>query len=350
MKMSLTLAKKNIIRERLFEKITGKVSPHISIYLPAIDPYYNAIIRKEDFKHQLADAFYYLQKDYPIRDIVEIERAIYASLELDTLNKTNNSIGFFYKEGFIKMLELPIQVSKKVVAANSFHIKPIIEIEQMASSYYYFSLRKDRIDVYEGSPWQINKLRSYSYLDFNLTQKNILEKKDIETFYSQSLNDEILRFTKDKNPIILSGVDYLQQIFQKKTNVDESRIILSKTSGDLKTQIFECLKSYFPRVQKNVLNDFQSYRGTTKLLFRLDDAFKMARKGKISKLLIASDVQQWGQQLNNGEIIQHGRQKNGQDDDLLDDMAEEVLRSGGEVFCLPKHLIPFDYNFTALLK
>jgi hypothetical protein len=351
MKMSLSLSKKNKIREMLFEKIRGKSSPHISIYLPGLDTYYTANTRKEDFKHFLSYAFYYLQKDHPIEDVLEIEKEIYSSDELDVLSKTENAIGFFYKKGFCKMLELPIQVSKKVIAANSFHIKPIIEIEQMASSFFYYNLKKDRIDVFEGTPWQIEKIKSYSYLDFYHFKKNILEKTDIESFYKKVINEESVRINKDNNTlIILNGVEYLQTIFQKKMNTPITRIVLNESKGELKQQVFESLKKYFSMVRQGIIADFQSYRGTGKLVHNLDEAFLMAQKGKISKLIVANDVIQWGQQTSSGEILKYKNQKNSQDDDLLDDMAEEVLRSGGEVYCFPKHLLPFDNSFSALLK
>lgn len=348
--MSLTLSKKNKIKDVLFEGITNIPNPHISIYLPRIDQFYTPAVRNEDFQHCLENAYYLLKKSYPLKKIMKIEDEITQSEECEVLSRTNNAIAFFYKEGFVKMLELPAQVNKKVISADSFHIKPIIEIEQLAESYFLYNLHKDRIDIYEGTVWEVKKTKTYHQAEFFPITTNKIEKKSTKVFIQKVLALEKSRLNKDERPIIVDGVSFLQTIFCNLAEVKSIRLIKNKYSGDLKNKIFENLKSYFEKMRVDVLRDFQSYRGTAKLLHSLPEAMKMAKKGKIQKLIVANDVVQWGLRMSNGEIIKSQLQKNGHDDDLLDDMAEEVLRSGGEVYCLPKHLLPFEDDFSAILR
>ena len=87
---------------------------------------------------------------------------------------------------------------------------------------------------------------------------------------------------------------------------------------------------------------------TNKNIFQIA---KAAIKGKIKKLIIAEEVSIFGKvDWYSGDLSIHPSHTNHEDDDILDDLAQEVLSHGGEVLVLPREEIPENRTILALLE
>ncbi len=76
----------------------------------------------------------------------------------------------------------------------------------------------------------------------------------------------------------------------------------------------------------------------------IDDLVKISRaalNGKVRTLFLRDNSEIWGQlHRQSAQITFHEKQLNAKDDDILDDIACEVIRHGGEVVVLPSKDMP----------
>lgn len=78
---------------------------------------------------------------------------------------------------------------------------------------------------------------------------------------------------------------------------------------------------------------------------------KAAIKGKVRKLIIADGIKIFGKiDKKSGELFIHPAHLNHEDDDILDDLAQEVLIQGGEVVVASREEIPKGRPILAILE
>jgi hypothetical protein len=78
---------------------------------------------------------------------------------------------------------------------------------------------------------------------------------------------------------------------------------------------------------------------------------RAAAQGRVGLLLHGSDVQLWGRiDRQTGELDLHDRQRDDQDGDIVDDLAEMVLIAGGDVHELPPGMLPPGARIAAIYR
>jgi hypothetical protein len=78
---------------------------------------------------------------------------------------------------------------------------------------------------------------------------------------------------------------------------------------------------------------------------------KAAVQGRVRKLVIASNREYFGKlDPKTGDIRLHPFDLDHEDDDILDDLAQSVLKSGGEVYVVKKDEIPSGRPILAILE
>lgn len=85
----------------------------------------------------------------------------------------------------------------------------------------------------------------------------------------------------------------------------------------------------------------------------VDDLVKISKaalSGRIKTLFLRDNIEIWGQfHRKSGQLTIREKQMNSKDDDLLDDIACEVIRHGGEVVVLPSKDMPTPSPVAAIL-
>ncbi len=89
-----------------------------------------------------------------------------------------------------------------------------------------------------------------------------------------------------------------------------------------------------------------------RLLTDLKDIIKATAGGRVIQLVLPTDRKVWGfVNFETGEYELHKRvHKNNPCVDILNEIAEEVLKQGGRIQVLPPHFFPLEANALAILK
>jgi hypothetical protein len=84
---------------------------------------------------------------------------------------------------------------------------------------------------------------------------------------------------------------------------------------------------------------------------RLEEVAQAAVTGRVQCLLVPEDESVWGiLDRKTGSIERRERQRDTEDADVLDDIAEEAYKRGGEVYVVPRGSMPTAGPIAAIYR
>jgi hypothetical protein len=237
----------------------------------------------------------------------------------------------------------------KSVIASSFHIKPLLEEKQKERHYNFLMFQKNDITFYEGRDSHLEERdRFYFDVDFEGASLGWLEawiNRLLATTHrpvfwasqNSKLSDLVV-------PPIKSH--HFQKVPLQIDNQYESQWQLQ-----LHRQVLKRLKDLEKDEICHLAREIHLAEQEGRVSFNLFQVARSVVANRVSTLLVASDHEIWGElDEQTGGLSIHPDQINHRDDDLLDDLAEKVIESGGQVLVLPKEEIPSQTGVLAILK
>ena len=181
--------------------------------------------------------------------------------------------------------------------------------------------------------------------------------KDTERYFRAVDRATTALFPKDGAlPLVLVALPEHQPVFR---GVSRSSALLSTgVNGDPESMSVEQLRAaawlavqpqYLSRLA--VLSDtFTTAMAHQKATSDLSDAARAAVEGRVSHLLIETDRVSPGRFDSTAGAISDARLDDPRVGDLFDDLAEAVLRTGGDVVMVPKERMPSTTGLAAILR
>ena len=253
------------------------------------------------------------------------------------------NIGLFRTETSFRMVSIPVPVDELSLVASSFHVKPLLKWLQDDREFLIAGLEGSVAHVYFGSnqtlsraaslPLPLGARESAMVLDNWLrTQTRDCrpplflvgsEASDIHRAleYGEKFGRPIdLAFTEGSVPTIATLV--------------RARLGLLAVQEDLRT-----LREFKLADQWNL---------TKKNIFEIGRA---AVRGRVKKLMIADGLRIFGKlDARTGQLTVHPFELDHEDDDVLDDLAQTVLRRGGDVLVANRQIIPHGRPAVAIIE
>jgi hypothetical protein len=291
------------------------------------------------------------------------------SLAMDqaSLAQIKGNIAIFRKNDFFGYLSIPIEVEDTCVVASTFHIKPLIKWAQQDQDFMVIAVATDRARLYRGNQTDFRKVNEIVYP--NALQGSAPEHSGHNTQSSRKIF-----------PIETSTMEWLsEQIEHQHINADTKVFVAGNTrlasqlmrflntrsfypenvspefSGDLVSDLCGSVRSILQKDSRTrlegALKEFelaQINQNTKSNIFLIAEA---AANGNVKRLLIAEDLNVFGKlDLVTGNLLLHPMDMDHEDDCLLDDLAQTVLLSGGEVVVAKRNEIPQGRPVIAVLK
>jgi hypothetical protein len=279
----------------------------------------------------------------------------------------DKSHGFFFAADLQGYTILQNQMEPYFVIGQNFHVRPLLEELFVNPEFFLVSLSLYDIKIYRGDFQQIEIIQQYEFdelpKNFNDTglrvyapqylglvpYKNILSLKTI----AQKVKDMILY---ESLPVIVTGIDEMKNIFLR--FFDDSSGIITNFQDDFYEkncmEILEKCKKF-----RYAITDFYSAQLKERLkrmmksrfmMTDLEQIIKATFAGNVLHLVIPSEQKIWGV-INHetGEFTIH--KKVGKTSiDILNELAEEVIRRGGRIQILVPHFFPQDVTVFAFVK
>jgi hypothetical protein len=283
----------------------------------------------------------------------------------------SKSHGFFLAhdlQGYT-ILEMPVFESFCVMG-STFHVRPLLEELYTNPEFLLVNISLYDIKIYRGD---FQHLEIIQHFEFDQLPKGMDDESRSHVFTPQfrglipyktilalktiahKVSDLILY---DSLPVIVTGLDEMKELFLR--YFGEAHGVISHIHEDFyeKTcvQILERCKSfrhlvmdYYSAQLKERLKRMMKSR---RILTDLGEIIRATIEGKIIHLVLPTERKLYGAiDFATGQFELHKKAKKElASTDILNEIAEEVIRQGGRIQILRPHFFPQDAHVLAVLK
>lgn len=359
----------------------------ISLYQPThrhIPENQQDLIRYKNLVQKIEQS---LEKKYDKREIEQRMKPFYDILQDEGFwRRSREGLVIFASTEQCIVYRLQRPVEELAIVADSFHMKPLIRINQSADRYHLLGLNREEFAIFEGSRYDIEKIELHPDIR-NTFEKAVGEeyeekkvtptgsgprdqtmmhgfgsKKDVihkvtDKFFRIVDSEVIKHFSRPMElPVYLVALDEYHSMFQqisKNSFLREQGIKADYQAlelNDLKDAAWKILEPIYLEKTQALVEQFETARAKDEGSDDIAQVARAATEGRISRVLIESDKIYPGRvHLETGELTEADID-NPEIDDVLDDIAELVFKQKGEVVVVPKERMPSDTGVAAVYR
>jgi hypothetical protein len=356
--------------------------PRLSLYLPTHrrhpewkqDP-----VRYRALLHQAKDL---LQTRYKTSDAEAFLEPL-RRLEQDSLWEFSlDGVAFFRSETGTSAYRLPMPVPEIVVVAETYHTKPLLRFLRSNGRYLVLAVSQNKVTLYEGSPFGATPVDLHGVpkslrdalgvpeYDHSVQSPYIRgavfhgegpgqERKKVELAqFFRAIDRGLHEYLREERvPLLLAAVKYYHPIYRQENRYAE--LMAEGLEGNYERANADRIHAEaWPKVSRvfeaRVNTWVERYRersGTGLVSDRLEEIAVAAVTGRVQALLVAEDESVWGiLNRSTGSIERREAQRDTEDADVLDDVAEEVYKRAGEVHVVPRASMPVEGPIAAIYR
>lgn len=325
-----------------------------------------------------------LQETYPAHDARPLLKQFEElAQDREFWNRTLDSIAVLAAPGMFRVYNLPRPVPELVVVAGSFHIKPLIRFVQSADRYHVLGVGREKINFFEGNRDALEEVELDPAVpripseaprgearEFHLSawassvgapgvHYSEGSKSDIEdnaaTRFLRAVDRAILKHYSrpTRLPLILAALPENQTFFRRISRnpfliPDEVNMHPDALTLDvLRERAWAAMEPHYLTRLAGLVEMFGAARAKE---LGDDDIEKVAASAvaaRVGTLLTEANRHLPGRiDPETGEVVFGGEAV----DDVLDDLAELVLKNGGQVVIVPNERMPTRTGIAAIYR
>jgi hypothetical protein len=328
------------------------------------------------------------------KESVEKSLAPFHELAADTSfwNHTSDGIGVFGAEGFFRVMPIHRPTAQLAIVADSFHIKPLLRIFQSADRFQVLCISRQTARLFEGNrdslnevslaadvpstaseimgdevPEPVSRMRTTGStaslsgrtddMRYSHGSKSEVIDRQTERFFRAVDRGFTAHYSKHSGlPLILAALPEHHALFREVSHnsqlldegVDVNPDVLKQ--DELRTLSWKIMEPLYIRRLAGLVDEFNAARNAQQASADLSDVAAAAVAGRVRVLLLEADRQIPGRIDPQTGSVQYGKQEDPQIDDMLDDLGEQVLRTGGEVIMVPAERMPDASGLAAIFR
>lgn len=283
-----------------------------------------------------------------------------------------DALAIFVSPTIFQAVKLERPVREMVEVGHGFHLKPLLRAQQFNGRYQVLCLCQRDVRVLEGDRdnlWEIDQRNVprtiFDALGLRPTPatgdegriNNISGSMDLERFFriiDRSVLENHSRLSA--LPILLCAVpNYHEQFHRISRNpyLMEEGIKLDPNGVDLRRLHNEAWKIIEPAYQRaihKVIDDFGLAKARHRGSDDLQQVARAAADARIGTLLLDSDKHIGGRLDPASGRLELGDPKNPAYEDILDDIAEKVIQTGGQILVIPPNQMPTPTGIAAIYR
>ncbi|MEN0059466.1 MAG: hypothetical protein AAGB31_11575 [Bdellovibrio sp.] len=302
------------------------------------------------------------------------------------MSESDQGIAILVNKHWTGYYLVPHSLPSKVVVAESFHLKPLLsDIQETHACYALFlsasegllahcngekgqelqtflfhegshsnSIHWKRLE--ESENFQIPHLKSH--LRGRGSQDNHFKRKSGLKLFLKWIEAKIRTETGYKSlPLFVFTNEALFRAYKEISAHPQPQLSLLDPNKGV-PRIETLVHQVTVQLQKNLIQqrllatkEAEESSRHKKMIDDLVNISRAALNGKVKTLFLRDNIEVWGHlHRKSGEITFHDKQQDAQDDDILDDIACEVIRQGGEVIVLKGKDMPSQSPAAAILE
>jgi hypothetical protein len=270
-------------------------------------------------------------------------------------------------------------VGEVVAVSDTFHLKPLLPEIQGRDEYYAIVLSHRLIRLYRGNEHRFALVESYAAPEEarDLQSPQLKSRRErgaprgkvarypvsrippisrVEEFVRQAETSIRQKLEGRAAPVVLVGSPLLRRFYRMTCahgqlvaeevaamfGIHEQRAIHRST--------WPIARQEFSRRSGRVISSYQRLVGTGQASDALEEIAVEALRGRVSELLISKQDQIYGRlDRSTGKVISL-QPDQGVGDDVLCDVAQEVMLRGGSALLLSKHEMPTKSSIAAIYR
>lgn len=301
-------------------------------------------------------------------------------------NHRTDGLAILASAATFELFEVQRPFPELVVVANSFHIKPLLRICQSADRFQVLCLNRHGAKLYEGNryaldpvelkdvPATITEALGDELTEPHLTVASYGAGTDQAMFHGHGSKADEVDNDRDRFfrvidraifkhhsspsglPLILAALPEYHAPFRKlsqnpfliKDGIQKNPESLS--GDELRSEAWRVLEPLYLERLAGLIDSFQSARSRHAGSDDLSDVARAAVAGRVATLLIEAERKIPGHIDSATGAIEPGDLSHPEIDDMLDDLAEIVLRMQGEVIVVPANRMPSQSGLAAIYR
>ncbi|MCZ7560421.1 MAG: hypothetical protein M5U30_10495 [Burkholderiaceae bacterium] len=336
-------------------------------------------IRFRNLVKALADS---LLRKYPARDAAPLLAPFEAlAADREFWNHTLDGLAVLAAPGFFRAWRLQRPVAELTVVADSFHTKPLMRILQSAERYHVLGLNRHEARLFEGNRDALDEVdlaidaeaappavreratRVYGSGALGATTrhgtdvKQAMRDKEAERFFRGIDADVLEHYSRPTGmPLLLAALPEHHHLFR---SISRNPLLAAGaidvhpddlSIDQLRARAWALVEPrYLARLAK-LVEAFEAARAKQTGSDDLREVAKAAAAGQVATLLIEADRIVPGRfDPSDGSVVE-GRLSDPEVDDLLDDIGERVIATGGEVVIVPAARMPAITGLAAIYR
>lgn len=312
-------------------------------------------------------------------------------------NHTADGIAVFGTDDFFRVMHLHRPTAELAIAADSFHIKPLLRVLQSADRFQVLSLSRHAVRLFEGNrdhldevvlspdvptrasdvmgdelPERVGRIRSVGAspagnrdsggavaggIRYSHGGKDEVIDQQTERFF-RTADRAITEFHSKPSglPLLLAALPEHHAMFRA---VSHNALLLEDglevnsealSVDQLRSLAWKVIEPIYIHRLAGFVDQFEAASNAHQGSADLSDVAAAAAAGRVRVLLLEADRQIPGRiDLKTGALHHADLQHPGVDD-MLDDLAEQVLRTGGEVIMVPAQRMPGATGLAAIYR
>lgn len=287
--------------------------------------------------------------------------------DFNALRGISGNVGIFRSEDVFRVLGLPVEVENTCVVASTFHVKPLLRWMQMDREFLILGLEKGSATLYRGNQLSFEALETIIFPEVLKLREDHGTSDSLDLHRSIRLRWEetsewlatwITRLDLDlKSELFLAGDRRISESLLKVLRREGmpvralSMAFSQGTASLVCAEVRYLLRKDVSRVLESSLVEYYHAEELSLAKRNIYQIAKAVVQGKVRKLIVADGINIFGKiDLRTGDLAIHPADLDHEDDCVLDDLAQTVLASGGEVVVASRDEIPKGQPILAILE
>lgn len=308
-------------------------------------------------------------------------------------NRTADGIAVFGSDDLFRIVTLYRPTPRLAVVADSFHVKPLLRVLQSADRFHVLAINRQNARLFEGNRDQINEIIVVDEFPANAGDvlgddqpERMARARTVATGgpgtagasgtvrYTHGGKSELLDLQTEKFfravdravieqysqpsglPLILAALPEHHAMFRAvsaNANLLDEGVQSHPDSlsiDELRTQCWQVLETRYIKRLSGLVDQFHAARNVHQGSADLSDVAVAAVAGRVRVLLLEAERQLPGRIDPKTGALQTDASQLTEADDMLDDLGELVLKTGGEVIIVPAQRMPVDSGLAAIYR
>ena len=367
--------------------LRNEETPCLPLYQPTHRQHPDNVQDPIRFRNLVKEMAESLRLKYPKREIAPLLEPFETLADNKAFwNHSADGLAVLSAPGMFRTYRLHRPVAELVVVADSFHTKPLMRIRQSADHYQILGLSRNSFKLFEGnrdSLLEVQPLGQATQTAEEMLDKDVDSRegahraygptgdaawhgtdvkqaagnRDTEHFF-RAVDQAVMQHHGQPGGmgLILAALPEHHHLFR---SVSKNPMLLTETldvnpdaiSLDaLRERAWQVVQPFYLARLSSLLDAYGAAAAKDHGSDSLGAIAKAAMTGRVATLLIEADRIIPGQIDAATGKVRAGQLGDPEVDDLLDDLGEQVLRTGGEVVMVPAERMPTDTGAAAVYR